>query len=151
MLNKDVKLLDILLVEDNQDDILITKRALKESGQCINNLWVVRDGPEALDFLRCQGEYKDRDSAQVPGLVLLDLNLPKMNGLDVLKEIKQTDGLQMIPVVMLTNSKSEEDVIKGYKFGCNSFIQKPVEFEHFIEVVGQIGIYWGLLNVERPK
>ena len=151
MANGKMSILDILLVEDNQDDIIITKRALKESGQCINNLWVVRDGREAMDFLKGQGEYAGRDTGVMPGLILLDINLPKMSGLDVLKEIKSDPELRTIPVVMLTNSKSETDVLSGYKHGCNSFIQKPVEFERFIEVVGQIGIYWGLLNVDRPK
>ena len=146
-----VNVLDILLVEDSQDDVLITKRALKESGQCVNNLWVARDGQDAIDFLRATGEHSERDPHVKPGLILLDINLPKRNGLDVLKEIKEDADLQTIPVVMLTNSKSERDVVQGYQDGCNSFIQKPVEFERFIEVVGQIGIYWGLLNVENTE
>ena len=150
-MSDEISILNVLLVEDNHDDVLITKRALKESGQSVSNLWVVRDGQEAMDFLRAEGAHSDRDNMVLPGLILLDINLPKKNGLDVLDEIKADGKLHSIPVVMLTSSKSETDLIRGYKGGCNSFIQKPVEFERFIEVVGQIGIYWGLLNVEKRK
>ncbi|MFH2137494.1 MAG: response regulator [Candidatus Omnitrophota bacterium] len=141
------KLLKILLIEDNPDDIAITKRALKNA-KVINQLLVVNDGQEALDFLYCRGAYQDNSEASAPGLILLDINLPKINGLEVLREIKNDEILRKIPVVMLTMSKRDEDVVRGYVNGCNSFIQKPVEFEKFVEIVRQIGLYWGLLNVE---
>ena len=137
-------MVEILLVEDNLDDIMIARRALKEA-HVMNKLWVVRDGQEAVDFLKRQGQYRDREP-HLPGLILLDLNLPKKNGLEVLEEIKGDSVLKRIPVVMLTVSKREEDIARGYMNGCNSYIQKPVEFDRFVEVVKQIGLYWGLLN-----
>ena len=143
------KINKILLVEDNPDDIAITKRALKEA-RIVNKLCIVRDGQEALDFLKRQGEYTDPAKSPRPGLILLDINLPKINGLEVLKQIKADDDLKGIPVVMLTVSRRDEDIVKGYNNGCNSFIQKAVEFEKFVEVVKQIGLYWGLLNVDFP-
>jgi CheY-like chemotaxis protein len=144
------KIIKILLVEDNPDDVDITKRALKEA-RIINNLWVVRDGEEALDFLRHQGIYQDHSSSPKPGLILLDINLPKLNGIEVLRIVKHDPELKMIPVVMLTVSKRDEDIIKSYNDGCNSFIQKPVNFENFVEVVKQISLYWGLLNIFPPN
>ncbi len=143
------KIARILLVEDNQDDVLIIERALKEA-KVINHLYVVRDGQEALDFLYRKGAYGDAAAAPRPGLILLDINLPKVNGLEVLKTLKTDESLRMIPTIMLTVSKRDEDVISGYNFGCNSFIQKPVEFERFVDVVRQIGLYWGVFNVEVP-
>lgn len=140
----------ILLVEDNSDDILITKRAFKET-KLINKMWVVRDGQEALDFLYHNGKYQDVVSSPKPGLMLLDINLPKLNGLSVLKKIKEDRELRRIPIVMLTASKRDEDVVRGYDNGCNSFIQKPVEFEKFVEIVRQIGLYWSLLNAPPPN
>ncbi|MCP4650426.1 MAG: response regulator [PVC group bacterium] len=145
----EAKIIKILLVEDNPDDVAIVERALKVAG-VINQLWVVRDGQEALDFFYKKGPYKDEEF-QKPGLILLDINLPKLSGLEVLKEIKQNDQFKQIPIVMLTVSRRDEDIIKGYNFGCNSFIQKPVEFEKFVEVVKQIGLYWGILNVDVPE
>ncbi|MCP4650425.1 MAG: response regulator [PVC group bacterium] len=146
---KDSKVIKILLVEDNLDDVAIAKRALKKA-EIINQLWVVRDGQEALDFFYKKGPYKDEEF-QKPGLILLDINLPKLSGLEVLKEIKQNDQFKQIPIVMLTVSKRDEDVFKGYTYGCNSFIQKPVEFERFVDVIKQIGVYWGELNMELPR
>lgn len=140
------KIIKILLVEDNPDDVDITKRALKEA-KIVNQLWVARDGEEALEFLRHQGAYQDPSSSPKPGLILLDINLPKLNGIEVLKIIKQDPELKRIPVVMLTVSKRDEDIVKSYDDGCNSFIQKPVNFENFVEVVKQISLYWGLLNI----
>lgn len=137
----------ILLVEDNPDDIMIIERALKEA-KVINRLSIVRDGQEALDYLRHKKGGGDAGSFYKPGLILLDVNLPKLNGLELLKIIKEDETLKMIPVVMLTVSQREEDIVKGYNFGCNSFIQKPVEFDRFVEVVRQIGLYWGVINVE---
>jgi CheY-like chemotaxis protein len=147
---EDYRLIKILLVEDNPDDILIIQRALKEA-RVVNQLWVVRDGQEALDFLQHKGKYQDISTSPKPGLILLDINLPKINGLDVLKEIKGDAEFRRIPTVILTVSRRDEDIAKGYNHGCNSFIQKPVEFEKFVEVVKQIGLYWGLLNVASPN
>lgn len=143
-------IIDILLVEDSADDIMITKRALKAAG-IVNKMWIVRDGQEALDFLKREGEYSNMVNQPLPGLVLLDLNLPKVNGLEVLKIVKEDSNLCCIPIVMLTMSKREEDVVTGYQRGCNSFIQKPVEFETFIDVVRQIGLYWGVINEPVPE
>ena len=140
------KLIKILLVEDNPDDILITQRALKEA-KVVNKLWIVRDGQEALDFLEHKGQYQNPLVAPKPGLILLDINLPKVNGIEVLKKIKEDPELRKIPTVMLTVSRRDEDIIKGYNSGCNSFIQKPVEFEKFVEAVKLIGLYWGILNI----
>lgn len=144
------RIVKILLVEDNPDDIEITKRALKEA-KVVNKLWITRDGQDALDFLFHKGQYKDRDSSPRPGLILLDINLPKVNGLDVLKKIKEDNELKAIPVVILTVSKRDEDIIRAYDSGCNSFIQKPVEFDKFVQVVKQIELYWGLLNIFPPN
>ncbi len=143
------KIIDILLVEDNPDDVQITKRAFKEANLA-NRLYVTRDGQEALDFLFHEGQYQDQALAPIPGLILLDINMPKVNGMEVLKRIKTEDELKLIPVIMLTVSKREEDIVKSYDYGCNSFIQKPVEFDKFVDIVKQIGFYWGLLNLS-PK
>ena len=144
------ELVTILLVEDNLDDITITKKALK-GANIVNKLCVVRDGQEALDFLQHQGAFQDPATSPKPGLILLDINLPKVNGVEVLTHIKNHPALRRIPVVMLTVSKRDEDVIRSYDGGCNSFIQKPVEFERFVDLVKQIGLYWGLLNVGSPN
>lgn len=143
------ELVKILLVEDNPDDILITQKALKEA-KIVNQVYVVRDGQEALDFLFHQGQHQDPNANPRPGLILLDINMPKVSGLEVLARIKQDADLKCVPVVMLTVSKREEDILRGYENGCNSFLQKPVEFEHFVELVKQIGLYWGFLNVTPP-
>ena len=144
------KIIRILLVEDNPDDITICQRALKEA-KIINKVYIVRDGQEALDFLKHEGQYKEPATSPIPGLILLDINLPKVNGLDVLKIIKEDALLKNIPVVVLTVSKRDEDILKGYNRGCNSFIQKPVDFDKFVQVVKEVSLYWGLLNVEPPK
>jgi len=145
-----IKIVRILLVEDNPDDIQITQRALKEA-KVINRLWIVRDGQEALDFLYHRGNFQDVAKSPKPGLILLDINLPKVNGLDVLKKIKEDSNLKRIPTVVLTVSRRDEDIVRSYNYGCNSFIQKPVEFEKFVEAVKIIGLYWGLLNVDSPN
>ncbi|MFH1288759.1 MAG: response regulator [bacterium] len=138
--------INILLVEDNPDDIEITKRAFKEA-KLLNKLYIVRDGQEAVDFLFHQGVYNDPLNAPKPGLVLLDINMPKMNGTEVLKRIKEDNVLKTIPVVMLTVSKRDEDIVRSYNYGCNSFIQKPVEFDKFVELIKEIGLYWGIHNI----
>lgn len=148
-MEKSPKLVKILLAEDNLDDIQIIKRAFKEA-RIINELWVVRDGREALDFLLHEGQYQDISKIPRPGLILLDINMPKLNGFEVLKVIKESSDLKKIPTVVLTVSKRDEDIVRSYDYGCNSYIQKPVEFEKFVTLIQQIGLYWGLLNVEFP-
>jgi CheY-like chemotaxis protein len=143
------ELVRILLAEDSLDDIMIMQKALKGAA-IINQLYVVRDGQEALDFLQHQGAYQDASVSPRPGLILLDINMPKVTGIEVLKHIKQDPELKRIPVVMLTVSKRDEDVLSSYDNGCNSFLQKPVEFDRFVELVKQIGLYWGLLNIDAP-
>ena len=143
-------LVRILLVEDNDDDIFIARKALK-AAKMVNELYVVHDGEEALNFLQHLGAYQDLATSPRPGLILLDINMPRMNGLEVLKFVKQQPELKRIPVVLLTSSKREQDVEKGYEHGCNSFLQKPVEFERFVELVTEIGLYWGLLNITPPE
>ena len=143
-------LVRILLVEDNVDDIMITQKALLEA-KLANPLDVVRDGQEAIEYLSHQGQYQDSAVSPRPGLILLDINIPKMSGLEVLAYIKKQPDLKGIPVVMLTSSTRDRDVASSYEYGCNSFLQKPVEFERFVELVKQIGLYWGLLNVESPQ
>lgn len=149
-MSEKTRLIKILLVEDNPDDILIIERALKEA-KIINKFYIVRDGQKALDFLQRKGQYENPEAAPKPGLILLDINLPKVNGLEVLREIKEDPNFKRIPIVMLTVSRRDEDIIRGYNCGCNSFIQKPVEFEKFVEAVKLIGLYWGLLNVDSPN
>jgi two-component system response regulator len=140
---------EILLVEDNDDDAELALRALRKS-QLANSIHRVRDGEEALDFLFCRGEYSGRHFDNAPNLVLLDLKLPKIDGLQVLAQIKADLRTKAIPVVMLTSSKEERDMIAGYQTGVNSYIQKPVNFASFQEVVRQLGMYWLLLNSKPP-
>jgi two-component system response regulator len=136
---------EILLIEDSQDDVELTLRALR-SGNLANNVHVVNDGEEALDFLFCRGSYASRAGHLQPRLVLLDLKLPKVDGLTVLREIKSTPLTATIPIVILTSSREQQDVISGYQLGVNSYIQKPVDFEKFRETVRQLGWYWLLMN-----
>lgn len=142
------KPIDILLVDDNPDDVELALYALRRN-QLTNHIHVVYDGVEALDFLFCRGEYANRSCANNPKLVLLDLNMPKLNGLEVLKEIRSNDKMAGIPVVILTTSSEERDLIESYRLGVNSYIVKPVDFEQFSDAVRQLGFYWLLLN-ERP-
>jgi two-component system response regulator len=135
--------IDILLVEDNKDDIELT---LLRRERLANRIHVARDGVEALDFLFCRGEFAERSASQQPRLVLLDLKLPKLDGLEVLKRIKDDSKTKTIPVVILTSSKEEQDLVKGYKLGVNSYIQKPVDFDKFRDTVRQIGLYWLVVN-----
>ncbi len=137
------KKIDILLVEDDENDILITKRAFKK-GKLTNRVFVVRDGEEALDFLYHRGKYKDEEKFPRPGLILLDINMPKMDGIEVLKRIKNDPELKKIPVIMLTISQRDQDIIESYQLGVNSYIVKPVEFEKFREAVSTIDLYWAL-------
>jgi two-component system response regulator len=140
----------ILLIEDNPSDIDLTKRAL-EKGHIVNELVVASDGQEALDYLFGTGAYAGRDSSDIPTLTLLDLKLPKVSGLDVLRRIRSESSTRRMPVVILTSSREEQDLAAGYDLGVNSYIRKPVDFEHFVQSVGQLGLYWLVLNEEPPK
>lgn len=135
----------ILLVEDNPDDEALTLRALKKN-KVLSEVVVTRDGEEALDYLFAEGKYAGRDATKVPALVLLDIQLPKIDGFGVLKRIRSSELTRFLPVVILTSSIEQEDVLLGYGLGANSYIRKPVDFEKFIETVGQLGPYWLLLN-----
>lgn len=135
----------ILLVEDNQDDEELTRLAFAES-RVANDLVVVRDGQEALDYLFANGKYAGRDVCARPQLILLDLNLPKVDGLEVLRRIRADELTRLLPVVVLTTSKEERDLLDSYSLGANSYIQKPVDFTRFTEAVRQLGLYWLVLN-----
>jgi two-component system response regulator len=140
----------ILLVEDNPDDEALTLRALKKNN-IKNEVVVARDGAEALDYLFATGSHEGRDPSRFPEVVLLDLKLPKVGGLEVLERIRSEDATRLLPVVVLTSSKEEQDLINSYSRGCNSYIRKPVDFEKFIEAVRQLGLYWLILNEPPPK
>ncbi|MBI4986610.1 MAG: response regulator [Rhodocyclales bacterium] len=136
---------EILLVEDTEADAELAIRALRKRGLANHLVWV-KDGAEALDFLFAEGDYADRDVGSHPKVVLLDLRLPKVSGIEVLRRIKADARTQEIPVVALTSSKEESDLDECYKLGVNSYITKPVEFEEFARVVGELGLYWLLVN-----
>jgi two-component system response regulator len=140
----------ILLVEDNPDDEALTLRALKKNN-IGNELVVVRDGAEALDFIFCQGAYAERNPQDMPQVILLDLKLPKVDGLEVLRRIRANENTKLLPVVILTSSKEEQDRLKGYSLGANSYVQKPVDFDQFIGAVRQLGLYWLVLNEAPPR
>ena len=136
---------EILLVEDSQDDLDMTLRALRKANMA-NHIEIARDGVEALDFIFCEGAHTARKIENMPKLILLDLKLPKVSGMEVLRRIKGDPRTKMIPVVMLTSSKEQKDVIESYGLGTNSYIVKPVDFESFAEAVQKLGMYWLLLN-----
>jgi len=136
----------ILLVEDNPDDVALTLRAFKKNN-IMNKVVIAKDGTEALDYLYCTGKYADRDIEDTPQIVLLDLKLPKVNGLEVLKQIREDDRTKLLPVIILTSSKEQQDLLDGYSLGANSYIRKPVDFDQFIEAVRQLGLYWLVLNI----
>jgi two-component system, response regulator len=140
----------ILLVEDNPDDEELTLRALKKNN-IQNEVIIARDGVEALDYLFGTGRYAGRDVTQVPSVTLLDLKLPKIDGLEVLKRIRADEKTRFLPVVILTSSKEEQDLLNGYALGANSYIRKPVDFSQFIDAVRQLGLYWLLLNEAAPQ
>jgi CheY-like chemotaxis protein len=139
----------ILLVEDNSDDEVLTIRALKEN-LIVNPVVVAHDGVEALDYLFSKGKWEGRSPDQAPAMTLLDLKLPKVDGLEVLRRIRAHDSTRLLPVVILTSSKEERDLTKGYSLGCNSYIHKPVDFEQFRSTVEQLGLYWLVVNEPPP-
>ncbi|MFO8079001.1 MAG: response regulator [Armatimonadota bacterium] len=139
----------ILLVEDNPDDVELTMRGLRQ-GQIANEVVVARDGVEALDYLWCRGEWSERDVEEAPAVVLLDIQLPKIDGLEVLEQIRSDPRTRPLPVVMLTSSNEERDLIGSYDLGANSFVRKPVDFEQFAEAVRQLGLYWLVINEPAP-
>lgn len=137
--------IEILLVEDSMDDAELTLRALKKS-RIANNLYHVKDGADAIDFIFGEGKYSERNINEKPRLILLDLKMPKINGIEVLKRLKSDERSKSIPVVMLTSSKEDPDIKKCYELGVNSYIVKPVDFENFLKTVSELGIYWMLVN-----
>jgi two-component system, response regulator len=135
----------ILLVEDNPDDVLLTKLAFGNN-KILNRMVVATDGEEALDWLFCKGKFSDRDPNEKPLVVLMDLKLPKISGLEVLKQIRENESTKLLPVVILTTSREDCDRVNGYNLGCNSYIRKPVDFNKFSEAVSKLGFYWLVLN-----
>lgn len=140
----------ILLVEDNLQDIEITRRAFAK-GRVNSDLVVVRDGEEALDYLHHRRKYRDPASSPRPGMILLDLNLPKVGGMEVLQHVKNDPGLRIIPVIVLTVSEREQDVVRSYELGVNTYIQKPIEFESFLRVITAVHEYWTLIATLPPN
>lgn len=140
---------EILLVDDSPEDVELTIRALRRY-KIVNEIQVAEDGAEAVDFLFCRGAFRDRTFASPPRLILLDLKLPKIGGLEVLQAIRADERTKTIPVVILTSSKEQKDMINGYNLGVNAFVQKPVDFEQFGEAIRQIGMFWMLINQAPP-
>lgn len=140
----------ILLIEDNPSDVDLTRRAL-EKGHIANQLVVARDGKEALDYLWGEGAWAGRDVTDLPAVTLLDLKLPKLPGLEVLRRVRADARTRRLPVVILTSSKEEQDLTTGYDLGANSYIRKPVDFEQFTQAIGQLGLYWLVWNERPPK
>ena len=138
-----------LLVEDNPDDVTLTLRALKKNN-ILNEVVVAKDGVEALDYLFGSGDYAGRDTSLMPVVTLLDLKLPKLDGMEILKRVRGNERTKLIPIVILTSSKEENDLINGYSLGANSYIRKPVDFEQFNIAIRELGLYWILLNESPP-
>ena len=146
---KELDVVEILLVEDSDEDAELTIRALKQR-KLANDLFRVKDGAEALDFIFATGAYASREERPKPRVVLLDLKLPKVDGMEVLRRLKEDPTTRTIPVVMLTSSKEDRDLEAAYRYGVNSYIVKPVEFDKFVAAVEQLGFYWALLN-QNPR
>jgi CheY-like chemotaxis protein len=144
-----IQLNRVLLVEDNEDDIELTVDALKKHN-LVNELDIIRDGAEAIDYLFCNNKWLTRNSGN-PAVILLDLKLPKISGLEVLKKIRENEVTKMIPVVILTSSSEEQDIIEGYRLGTNAYVVKPVVFNEFIEAVNLLGAFWGIINKPPNK
>ncbi|MGY5859819.1 MAG: response regulator [Candidatus Thorarchaeota archaeon] len=136
----------ILLVEDSTDDVLLTLRALQQAN-ILNEVIVARDGQEANEYLTGEGQYAGRDTSDTPVVVLLDLKMPRMGGLEFLRRIRTIDSLKLLPVVILTSSKEDQDICESYNLGANSYIQKPVDFDQFVQAIRTLGLYWLVLNV----
>ena len=139
----------ILLVEDNPDDVALTKRAI-EKNNIANKLIVARDGVEALDYLHGMGSHAGRDPRDLPALILLDLKLPRIDGLEVLQTLRGNELTKLLPVVVLTSSAEEVDVVRSYRFGCNAYVRKPLDLNQFIEAVRELGLFWLVLNEPPP-
>lgn len=139
----------VLLVEDNPDDEALTQRALKKA-HILNPVVVVRDGAEAIDYILCRGRHASRDHADTPQVILLDLNLPFLGGLEVLRTIRADSYARLLPVVVLTSSKEEEDLVASYALGANSYVRKPVDFAEFADAVRKLGLFWLLVNESPP-
>jgi two-component system response regulator len=139
----------ILLVEDNPNDEELTLRALRKS-QILNRVVVARDGAEALDYLFSRGAYANRSATEIPQVILLDLKLPKIDGLEVLREIRNDERTKLLPVVVLTSSLEDRDLIQSYGLGANSYVRKPVDFNQFVDAVKQLGLYWLVINQPAP-
>ena len=140
---------EILLVEDSQDDLDMALRALRKA-HLTNRIQTVRDGAEALDFIFCQGAFAGRTFERPPKVILLDIKMPKVDGIEVLRQLKSNDATRQIPVVIMTSSKEEQDIISSYELGVNSYVVKPVDFEGFAKAVSQLGLYWLLTNQPPP-
>jgi two-component system response regulator len=140
----------VLLVEDNPDDVKLALAALREN-RIVNEVVVARDGAEARDYLFALGKYAERDVADCPSIVLLDLKLPKIDGLDVLRRIRADDRTRLVPVVVLTSSDEDEDLVRSYRLGANSYVRKPIDFEQFLDAIRQMTLYWLVLNEPPPS
>ncbi len=140
----------ILLVEDNPDDELLALRALKKNN-VTNEVVVAHDGVEALDYLFASGPYSGRDASALPRLILLDLKLPRLDGIEVLKRLRSDERTRLVPVVVLTSSREQKDMLDGYSLGANSYVRKPVDFEQFVKAVEQLKLYWLVLNEAPPS
>jgi two-component system response regulator len=139
----------ILVVEDNPNEEALILRAFKKYNLS-SQITVVRDGAEATDFIFCQGVYKDRDPEDLPQLILLDINLPKLSGLDVLRRLRANERTRLLPIIMLTSSVEEQDLLESYRSGANSYVQKPIQYDQFLETIRQLGMYWLLVNEPPP-
>ena len=139
----------ILLVEDSTDDVLLTLRALQQAN-ILNEVIIARDGQEATEYLTGEGQYEGRNTSDTPVVVLLDLKMPRMGGLEFLKRIRSIKSLKLLPVVILTSSLEDQDICESYNLGANSYIQKPVDFDQFVQAIRTLGLYWLVLNVSPP-